>query len=346
MIKLNARDLAGSDTIITANDLLYVSSDTIYPIIKNKLSDDLKNNFEIFRNKYKFRSLIAHLFENFFFEEITIDKIHTITVPPGRKFILKPSSGFMGGANFVIDARTDKKKIAEEVEKELIDFNKMYPRAFSEKMILEDYIDGKDEYAVDMYYNTKGQAVILGIYVHPQAVNNKYVQLLYYFNKEIYQKLASELTRFFDTLNKELNIKNFPIHAEFKINHNGQFIPIEFNPCRFGGMGLVDLAYYGMGINFIKTYFEQQSVDWHQWTSENFYWLLGYNDKNERSPLFKPDHRLLKNVLSKGFDLLNYTEIDHTNFPVFSISYLKNNTIATIDSLLSIDFKEFNQKVQ
>jgi ATP-grasp domain len=47
----------------------------------------------------------------------------------------------------------------------------------------------------------------------------------------------------------------FPIHAELKLM-KGELFPIEFNPMRFGGLGLGDLSYYAFGINPYKYYFE------------------------------------------------------------------------------------------
>ena len=115
---------------------------------------------------------------------------------------------------------------------------------FSKKqVIIEQFLEG-DEYAVDMFYSEKGEPVITNITYHPLPKKAAYHHVLYYTSHQIFQQLYPQVESFFTRLNSILNLRTFPIHAEFKLEDGKALLPIELNPLRYGGFGLADLSYY------------------------------------------------------------------------------------------------------
>nr|VFK18458.1 MAG: ATP-grasp domain-containing protein [Candidatus Kentron sp. LPFa] len=66
-------------------------------------------------------------------------------------------------------------------------------------------------------------------------------------NKQNFQEIVGQAESFFTRLGALLNLRAFPIHAEFRITEAGELLPIELNPLRYGGTGLTDLTYWSFG---------------------------------------------------------------------------------------------------
>jgi hypothetical protein len=70
------------------------------------------------------------------------------------------------------------------------------------------------------------------------------------------------LNIFLSKIGKELHLKNFPAHAEVRIDENGKIIPIEVNPLRFGGFcTTADLLGVTLGFNEYKCFYENKNWD-------------------------------------------------------------------------------------
>lgn len=344
---IGAHELVRSGTKIEQTDQLYVSSDTVYPIIRPQLGKTLQSAFRQFRDKYRFRESVAALCDSFHFQKLTLDEITHLRLQKGKQYILKPVSGFMGGATCLVDSNTNLVDLKAQVAAALQRFRCVYPTIFSENMLLETYIAGDKEYAVDMYYDATGHPVILNIYLHPPAHNKQYVQLLYCQSQHIYADNLREVTDFFTALNREKALKNLPIHAEFKrCPHTHRLIPIECNPGRFGGMGLVDLSVYGFGISLIQAYFRNQAIDWEELGEDKpqiLCWMAAYNDPKNPKCAFVPNHQAFKAFMQAEFQLLQYTTLDHKKYPLFAIVYFTTCHFQKLQKLLSLNFKAFDQ---
>jgi hypothetical protein len=196
-----------------------------------------------------------------------------------------------------------------------------------------------------MYYGGDGTPRILSIYMHPEARNPHYKQLLYLFSKEVFEKYHDIALDFFQKINQRHHFKSFPIHAEFKRNTCGQLIPIEFNPARFAGMGLSDLALYAFGVNLVEAYFCEQTVDWRQWWKKvvegekaHFCWLLAYNPENVDHPFAIPGQATLMKLIPGDCEVLRFEPLDYQKFPAFGIVYLRTNHKEDIHRLRNIEF--------
>lgn len=326
---------------ISDRDKFYIPSDTVYPLVRQYIDDNRKAIIDIFRDKYKFRMKIANLFPSFYFKKANLSELNDLIFPSSGKYIVKPVTGFMGAGAMVINNTSNLNVISSAIDEELKKFGHLYPNIFSNEVIIEQYIDGGNEYAVDMYYDENGIPVIINIYCHPEARRREYLQMLYYTNKGIFEKFYDELMVFFEKLNTELKILSFAIHAEFKLNASQQLIPIEFNPCRFGGMGLADLTYHAFTFNPVKSFFDSFHPKWDRiWDRHNkdtFCWILGYNPADYDLKNYKPDHEKFKHILPSS-SLIAYKELDFTKMPGFALAYLRIEQEEDLHSILSIEF--------
>ncbi len=211
------------------------------------------------------------------------------------------------------------------------------------KFILEDYIDG-EEYAVDMFFDSKGNPHIVNIYYHPIPKYSEYLHMLYYTNKNIFKKVYDRAMLFFIEINKKLQLKNIMLHSEFKLFK--ELIPIEINPMRYGGMGLGNMIYHSLNINPYKLFLEEQSPDWEkiwqQYSNENFVFLIAYNgthiDLNKQKPNF------IK-IESQFSTILNKTAFNYQKQLAFGTYTLKESS-KNIEKLLQIDFNDYFENIE
>ena len=211
------------------------------------------------------------------------------------------------------------------------------------KFILEDYING-EEYAVDMFFDSKGDPHIVNIYYHSIPKYSDYLHMLYYTNKNIFEKVYDKAIEFFNRINKKLHLKNVTLHSEFKLSDD--LIPIEINAMRYGGMGLGNMIYHSLNIDPYKHFQEEQSPDWKeiwkQYPDENFAFLIAYNGTHIDVNKQKPNFTKLERQFSK---ILNKTIFNYQKQLAFGVYTLKENS-ENIEKLLQIDFNDFFENIE
>ena len=141
-------------------------------------------------------------------------------------------------------------------------WRKEYPAAVLDNQVwlLESLIQGT-EYAVDVYFNSHGEAVICNILQHDFASSEDVSDRLYYTSADIIRRMAGPLEAWFDQLNERLGLRDYPVHVELRRDADGHMVPIEFNPLRFAGLGGTDVAFYGVGLRTYEAFLEDTPVD-------------------------------------------------------------------------------------
>lgn len=342
---LTASDLEESDIRFSKGDKLYVPSETALSLVIDRLDDqDTRRGILNLKDKYLCRETLRSLYPDFHFEKCVINDLAELTFPKSR-FVIKPQKGFFGTGVRLADANTDMKLLAEELIRDVQANSKFFPDSIlsKEEFLLEEYIDG-DEYAVDMYYNDQGVPIIINIYRHPEPEISAYAHLMYYSDVTLFSDHLGDFTSLFEQLGKSLNLRNFPIHAEFKLKQ-GKFIPIEFNPMRYGGFGLADLGYLSYGFLPIQAYFDAIIPDWESiWKSKQekiYAFILAYNGQGIDPVQSKPDHAKFLEYLGKTARVVDYVRLDHTVNPVFGIAYIETEDRNVLLDLLKMDFCDF-----
>ncbi len=217
------------------------------------------------------------------------------------------------------------KKILDEVD----GMKNLYPKEVLnlDLFIIEEFIEG-EEYAIDCYFNKNGEPVVLNILHHIFSSGKDVSDRVYSTSKEIIEKYIAKIEDFLKIIGQKLNLKNFPIHMEVRIDQKGKIIPIEINPLRFGGWCTTgDLSWYAYGINSYEYFIKETKPDWNKiFTSrpDNIFSIivLDNNSGIEESDIASFDYEKLMKIFTKPLVL---RKVNYLEYPVFGFLFLEND---------------------
>lgn len=243
---------------------LYSNSENALAWIAEHLEESrLAEYAGLFKDKVKFRKLISELYPDFGFRTIELEQIRDLDPEEvGFPFVIKPSVGFFSIGVHVIRNLSDWNLAMEELNVERL--RSIYPKNVldTSSFIIEDYIQG-EEFAVDCYFNDKGEAVILNILHHLFSSGADTSDRVYTTSKNTILKYSEIFGGFLQALGRKAALKNFPAHVELRVDKNGRVIPIEINPLRFGGWcTTADLPGIAFGYNSYEHYIRGEQPDW------------------------------------------------------------------------------------
>ena len=314
-------------------------SQRIYSNSENALSwidkhfeeSELSKQINVLKDKAKFREQIKPIFPEFKFQKIKLGNIQNITTEElSFPFVIKPSIGFLSLGVYIIKDENDWIKAKEEITPH--NLKSIFPKNVldTSHFIIEDFIQG-EEYAIDYYHNDKGEVVILNILHHVFSSGKDTSDRVYSTSKAIIDQHKARLEQFLSTIGNKLNLRNFPAHAEVRIDNNGKIIPIEINPLRFGGWCTTgDLSGITVGLNSYKYYFENTCPNWdtiYQGKENKIFSIIVLDNNSGIKPadIAKFDYKALANdfetpILIRTLDINKYplfgfvfTETDKKN---------------------------------
>ncbi len=328
---------------IGREDKVIVTTETMLKDVLDRLEDPEKKELILrLKNKASCRRMLASIFPDFFFREITHHELTSIELDPHKKYFIKPIMGYWGTAAFPLDAQTDRSQIIAQIESELKKRTDIFSEEVisKEQLIIEEFIEG-EEYAVDMFFDEDGQPVIMNLYHHPIPKKANYLHVIYYTSYSIFQNFQSKFIEFFAALNKQLQARSFAIHGEFRLCNN-KLVPIELNPLRFGSDCLCDLAFHAFGFNPFLCFAQNQQPDFHTlWKKKEnkfFAFYLGYNgsalDINNHRPDFLNFRSLFSNIL---YDM----PTDYRKALAFSVLFIEEHNLENIYKLLDVEFNDY-----
>ncbi len=330
---------------------LYCNSEnSINWIIENLSHTNIPGYIDFCKDKVKFRQMIKPLYPDFYFRQVAFRDIMDLDIASIKKpFIIKPAVGFFSIGVYKVTNDEEWKEIAEQLIRDIKLAEGLYPQEVmnSSRFIIEECIDG-DEFAIDAYYNSSGKPTILNILKHPFSSDTDVSDRIYYTSKEI---ILEYLEKFRETLESIGNIacfSNFPIHAEVRMDKDGKVTPIEFNPMRFAGWCVTDIAYFAYGINTYDYYFNNKEPEWSR--------ILQGKDGKVFSLVLIDVPKGLKAENIEGFNydaaaarfgkVLELRKIDYHKYPVFAFLFIE--TLAGSNELAmaqQMDFEEFVSKI-
>ena len=188
-------------------------------------------------------------------------KIFTTYLRVNFPFVIKPAVGFFSIGVHIVRNEADWIKAKSDLNAEKL--KSIYPENVlnTKSFIIEEFIQG-EEFAIDHYYDHDGNVVVLNVLHHLFASGTDTSDRVYSTSKEIVEKYKVEFECFLNKIGKELNLKNFPAHAEVRLDKNGKITPIEINPLRFGGWcTTADLTGITLGFNAYTCFCENQKPD-------------------------------------------------------------------------------------
>jgi len=331
------------------NEKLYTNSENAIQWIEDNLTSSiLPEHAEIFKNKVRFRELIADQYPEYFFKAIKYDDLKSFD-PKTIEFpiVLKPAVGFFSIGVNKIDTIEEWNPTLEKLEVEIEKTNHLYPEKVVNvsDFIIEEIIEG-DEFAIDCYFDENGKPVILNILHHVFSSGKDVSDRIYSTSKEIIEKNHNNILDFLKMIESKTNLKNFPAHVEVRIDESGKINPIEVNPIRFGGWcTTADLTWYGYGINSYEYFLKGLRPDWDEVfkTREGKIYSIIILDNNsgihpKQIEFF--DFDLLLKDFEKPLDL---RKVDYTVQPFFAIMFVET-TMRNEDELnqiLTSDLKKY-----
>jgi len=307
---------------------------------------ELSSQLQVLKNKVKFRELIKELFPDFYFKQISIEEIQRLSDDEIRfPFVIKPAVGFFSIGVHIVENEKDWIKAKSELQPDKL--KSIFPENVlnTSNFIIEEFIRG-EEYAIDYYYDNNGDAVLLNVLHHLFSSGTDTSDRVYSTSKAIIEKYKIDLEYFLSKIGKELHLKNFPAHAEVRIDENGKIIPIEVNPLRFGGFcTTADLLGVTLGFNEYKCFCENKKPDWDTIFKgkENKIFSVIVLDNN--SGIIPSDIlRFNYSDLAKDFEKpVLIRELDINNYPVFGFAFIESTASnkKELNDILTSDLRKY-----
>lgn len=234
-------------------------------IAQNHGGGALSNQISSLKDKVKFRALIKALFPDFYFRKVSIEDIHKLSSQDlPFPFVIKPAVGFFSIGVHIIENEEDWTSAKRELHPEKLE--SIFPENVlnTSTFIIEEFIHG-EEYAIDYYHDNDGEVVLLNVLHHLFSSGTDTSDRVYSTSKEIIDKHKVNIEHFLNKVGRQLGLKNFPAHAEIRIDGNGKIVPVEINPLRFGGWCTTgDLLGVTLGFNAYKCFFENKKPNWEE----------------------------------------------------------------------------------
>jgi len=331
------------------NPLIYtVSENSIAWIAENLSGTPLPDWIDIFKNKARFREMIKPMYPDFFFREVLFRDLEDLD--PGDvplPFIVKPGVGFFSMGVRKVTHRNEWKSTVDSIKSEIENTGNVYPAEVlnTASFIIEEYADG-DEFAVDAFFDSEGEPVILGIFNHIFSSGEDVSDRVYITSKNIVQNNLDEFTGFLRHIGLLSGVRNFPVHAEIRRDSSGRITPIEINPMRFGGWcTTADISAIAWGFNPYVYYFSQKRPDWPEilkQSGEKLYSIIVLDNSTgiEESRISSFNYDLL---LSRFENPLELRKTDYKQYAVFGFLFAETSeeNFSELEWVLGSDLREF-----
>jgi hypothetical protein len=326
---------------------LYTNSENALAWVADHLQgSEVARQSQLFKDKFRFRELIKDLYPNFLFRTVALNEIQQLNIEEGTfPFVIKPSVGFFSIGVHVVKDGDD----WENAKKEL-DINRLenlYPQNVldTSTFIIEEYIEG-EEYAIDCYFNQKGEVVILNILHHKFSSGADTSDRVYSTSKKIILQHKEDFGKFLQKIGKKAKLKNFPAHVEVRINERGEINPIEINPGRYGGWcTTADLLGLAFGYNSYEYYQENDKPDWDKifkGNEEKKYSIIVLNNNSgyESEEIEHFDYELLGRDFEKPIEI---RKLDPGKFSVFGFVFVETSPgfEEELDRILVSDLRKY-----
>lgn len=328
---------------------LYTTSENSIGWIAKHLSFcDVPEKIDLFKNKNKFRELTKSMVPDFYFKAVKVEELSKIRFSElPLPLIIKPSTGFMSEGVHKVTNSAEWNQTINLIREEIDQRKDIYPAEVVDTslFIIEGCIKG-EEFAVDAYYDSNGEAVILSIFKHTFSSAEDVGDRVYTSSKEIIESNLEEFTQFAAKIGNLAKVKNFPVHIELRRGDDGTLFPIEVNPMRFGGWcTTADLAFVAYGFNPYLYYYSQIKPNWSEILKdkEGKLFSIIILDNSTGIDVDKITSFDYKRLLSKFENPLELRKINYQEYPVFGFLFTETSEDNAIElkRILDSDLKEF-----
>jgi hypothetical protein len=332
-----------------SNSRIYANSEnSINWVVKHLNFTKLPHYINVFKNKIEFRKLTQGMYPDFFFKEVSLQDLDAIQVTDlPMPFIIKPAVGFLSlGVHKVVN-ETDWVRVKQLIRDEFTDAKALFPIEVvnASSFLIEEVIAG-EEFAFDAYFDDNGEAVVLGILKHLFSSEKDVSDRVYHTSKELIQKYLAQFTQFVNDLSRQVDLKNFPVHIEVRVDENGKLTPIEVNPMRFGGWcTTADLTYLATKLNPYHSFLKNSKPDWDRILNDmddEIYSLI-ILDNSTNIPSLEIEGFEYDKLLQKFVNPLELRKIDYKKYSIFGMLFTKTpkDKFVEVEEILVSDLKEY-----
>lgn len=326
---------------------IYSNSENALAWIEENLGEsELAHQIKSLKDKVKFRELIKNLFPNFYFMKLKLEDIYKLSPQEiSFPFVIKPSVGFFSIGVHIVKNEEDWENAKNELNAEKL--KSIYPKNVlnTTHFIIEDFING-EEFAIDYYHDDNGNVVLLNILHHLFSSGKDTSDRVYSTSKDIIEKHQRRIEDFLNTIGKQLSLKNFPAHAEIRIDENGEIVPIEINPLRFGGWCTTgDLLGITLDFNAYKCFFENKKPNWKsifkgKESKKLSIIVLDNNSGIESSNILDFNYTALANDFENPVLI---RQLDINKYPVFGFVFAETSSLNQneLNDILISDLKKY-----
>jgi hypothetical protein len=244
---------------------LYTNSENALAWIAEHLADTpLVQQISSMKDKVRFREVMAEHDPEYRFQSIDASELDAFDpTSMAGPFVVKPAVGFFSLGVEIIGEPSDWPAAAARLQRAATRFRGLYPESVLdlERFVVEEVIEG-DEFAVDAYYDESGQVTIINIYEHPFAHGADVSDRVYRVAPDVIERSHDIFENELRALGERAELRNVPIHVEYRINAAGRARPIEANPMRFGGWCAADITSHAWGYCPYRAFVESQRPDW------------------------------------------------------------------------------------
>lgn len=332
-----------------SNTPIYSNSENAINWVNTHLGfSKLPVQIQLFKNKIKFREFIKEIFPNYFFKGIEFNELDNLSLKNLKfPFIIKPSVGFFSVGVHKVDKPDEWPQILNKIKFEVATVEGLYPNEVidTSQFIIEEYIEG-EEYAIDCYFNKNGEAIVLNILHHVFSSGKDVSDRVYSTSKKIIEKHLNKVEKFLKQIGDKVNLKNFPIHVEIRIDKTGNIIPIEVNPLRFGGWCTTgDLSWYAYEINSYEYFLYQKKPNWTEIlkTKKDKKYSIIVLDNNSGYKENEIDYFDYEKLLNDFEKTLILRKVDFNQYPVFGFLFTENisKNENELTSILTSNLREY-----
>ncbi len=305
---------------------VYSNSENAIDWIMEHLADtDLPSRIRLFKDKVAFRELVRPLFPDYVFCEVAVADMDAVDVSDlPFPFVIKPAVGFFSVGVHVVESADAWPATVQRIRDEVARSAEFYPAAVLglDRFIIEQAIEG-EEFAVDAYFDENGEPVIVDIMGHIFAGADDVSDRVYYTSGDLIARLREPFVAFLAQVGELAGLRDFPVHAELRVNDAGDIVPIEINPMRFGGWCATDMAHYAFGINPYLTYLDDQRPEWDRILVDRRGTACGlvvadFAGDIDRSAIESVDYEAFQARFSAPLDM---RRVDYSRFPVFAFLF-------------------------
>jgi len=324
------------------------SENSIGWITKHLPFSDLPAKIELFKDKLKFRELTKSIFPNLYFKEVRVEDLHKVQFNElPLPFVIKPTVGFFSMGVYKVSNFEEWINTINLILTEMDKIKDLYPVEVlnTRSFIIEQSING-EEFAVDAYYDSTGEPVILSILKHAFSSDADVSDRVYMSSKEIIESNLDEFTDFARKIGNLAQVKKFPVHIELRRDLDGALLPIEVNPMRFGGWcTTADLSFLAYGFNPYLYYYSQKKPNWPELLKgkEGKLFSIIVLDNSTGIDVDEITSFNYETLLSNFEKPIELRKIDHKKYPVFGFLFTetREDNYVELQNILDSDLNEF-----